>query len=46
MRIDEGMVMSIAVQVRSAVWVGEMQFGGRTGEGMVMSTIVRVRSVV
>ena len=38
--------MSAVVQVRSAVWVGGMQFKGRTGREMGMSVIVRVRSAV
>ena len=40
------MVMSAIVLVRSAIWVGEMQFSGRIGGEMVMSAVVWVRSVV
>ena len=40
------MVMSVAIQVRSTVREGEMQFGGRMDGGMGMSVAVRVRSTV
>ena len=40
------MVMNAAVQVRSAVWVREMQLDGRTDGRMGRNAAVRVRSTV
>ena len=37
------MVTNTTVRVRSVVWVGEMQFDGRTSGVMGMNAAVRVR---